>query len=225
MNRIRISNNKYQVLKTPNLQNASFETLYSNWNDEHIMHFYINEYDNDDDAMFDALNDIDIDWHKIVSSHQECFNKIKKNIESIIESNKITTELESNIAKPNILKHVIFEKTLNNDTDMIYNINEIISFKVVNPWTKNLLHFANIFINNDSLHIYDIKKKNNKLYLLGHTEIGTTYEIIFQSTLINYFCKWFQNNKSNKKVLETANNIYMNIIKLQKMIDTTSNLL
>jgi len=96
-------------------------------------------------------------------------------------------------------------------------MNDIISFHITHPYTAVLQEISQIFINNQSLKI--LYKVNNKgtIRLVGQTDLGTTYEIILWTPLIEQWSKWFQQNQhiplpAKMKELE-------NILNKQKNID------
>lgn len=222
MNRIRIYNNKYQVLITPTLSNnASFETLIDNWQDENLLHFYIKEYEFQSDAMYEALNYPDIDWYKLVTIHREHFNMYKNIIKEIIDKNKMVVEFTYKLIDPLILKYMVFDKVMQNDPELKYGLNEIISYKIINPWTKNLKQFAKIFTNYKELHIIEQHSSNGKIILNGKTNIGTTYEIILLPTLINHLEQWIQTNKHDTNMGMILKNIYPKMMKIQEEFDKT----
>ena len=222
MNRIRIFNNKYQVLITPTLiGNASFEMLIDHWQDENFLHFYIKEYEFQSDAINEALNYPDIDWFKLVTIHQENYNLLKNTIEEIIKKNKMVVEFVYKLVDPGVLKYIVFDKIMQNDPELKYGLNEIISFKIVNPWTKNLKQFAKILMNYDELHILDQNITNGKVILNGKTDIGTTYEIILLPTLIYHLEQWIQMNKHDTNMGTILKNIYPQMIKIQEEFDKT----
>lgn len=222
MNRIRIYNNKYQVLITPTLSsNASFETLIDNWQDENLLHFYIKEYDFQSDAMYEALNYPDIDWFKLVEIHREHYNMYKIIIKEIIDKNKMVVEFVHKLIDPFILKHMVFDKVMQNDPELKYGLNEIISFKIINPWSKNLKQFAKIFTNYRKLNISEEHVSNGKIILNGKTNIGTTYEIILLPTLINHLEQWIQTNKHDTNMGMILKNIYPQMVKIQEEFDKT----
>lgn len=222
MNRIRIYNNKYQVLITPTLSSsASFETLIDNWQDENLLHFYIKEYEFQSDAMYEALNYPDIDWFKLVGIHREHYNMYKNIVKEIIDKNKMVVEFVHKLIDPLILKHMVFDKVMQNDPELKYGLNEIISFKIINPWSKNLKQFAKIFTNYRELHISEQHTSNGKIILNGKTNIGTTYEIILLPTLINHLEQWIQTNKHDTNMGMILKNIYPQMIKIQDEFDKT----
>lgn len=222
MNRIRVFNNKYQVLITPTLiANASFEMLIDHWQDENFLHFYIKEYESQSDAMYEALNYPDIDWYKLVAIHQENYNLYKNILEEIINKNKMVVDFSHKLIDPIILKYIVFDKVMQNDPELKYGLNEIISFKIVNPWTKNLKQFTKILMNYEELNIIDQHSINGKIILNGRTNFGTTYEIILLPTLIYHLEQWIQINKHDTNMGVILKNIYPQIVKIQEEFDKT----
>lgn len=222
MNRIRIYNNKFQVLITPTiLPNASFEMIIDQWYDENFIHFYIKEYEIQAEAMCEALNYPDIDWYKLVNIHRENYNMYNKMIREIVEKNKMVVEIESILIEPNILKHLVFDKVMQSDYDLKYGLHEIISYKIINPWTNNIKRFANIFMKYNELNIYDNHVINGKIILNGKTTIGTTYEIILMPSLIYHIEKWIDINKEDSNISLIIKNVYPQMIKIQEEFDKT----
>jgi hypothetical protein len=101
----------------------------------------------------------------------------------------------------------------------VYDMNDIINFIIVNPWTNNLLELEKHLINHNNLNIFNRIEKNNIIHLVGRTSIGTTYEIILISSVLNNWMEWRYINN----MLPTSRHMaeLKNCIKLQKMIDNT----
>lgn len=222
MNRIRIYNNKYQVLITPTLPtNSSFELLIESWHNQNFLHFYIKEYEHQGDAMCESLSHPDIDWYKLVLLHKEQYFKYKKILEEIIKKNKMVVQFINTLIEPNILKNVIFDKVMNNDPELRYGLNEIICFKIVNPWSNNLKQFIKILEHYKELNLTNKNFSNGKFILNGRTDFGTSYEIILIPSLIHYLESWIQMNKEETNIQNVVKSVFPQLIKMQEEFDKT----
>jgi hypothetical protein len=225
MNRIRQSKNGFQVLITPNLGIApSMELMTGHWDDDDLCGFYIEEYSCLDDAQCVAFRLPDIDWYKLVRLHADHYHQLNNFIKSVIFDYKFMVELKANYMSPEILKETTFNRVSNlgDRYSMTYDMNDIISFNIVNPWTKNVEKLAKILQEMPELRIKDVKVYGNKvIHLTGLTELGTTYEIRLWPTILYQWAEWHNThshrntNVSNEKL----NAIYKKYWDLQDNVD------
>ena len=222
MNRIRISGGKYQVLITPDyIHSSSFEVMIDNWLDSSFNNYYIKEFDNMQDSLYEALKYPDIDWYKLVSHHVENFKKLKDIVNGLITKYNFTVEFKPSLITPEELKNSMFDRIIfsRKQFNTSYGLNDIISFNITNNWTKNLEFIAKIFEKENSLNIYAKHYKDNAIYLSGRTDIGTSYTIILMPTLIYSVLKWLMKNKENTNADAIFDQIYTNAMEQQKKID------
>jgi hypothetical protein len=229
MNRIRKINNHYQVFITPNSyalpsSNIDFTlTLLDNWYDTEFTDYHIIEFDNLQDAQFEAFKYPNIDWYKIVLFHKNIYDSLIININKIIFNHKLIVEFNSQLLSEEQLKNKIFEKlsTCNHTKSLSTEPNTVFGFSICNPWTSNLEKISKILTQNRELNIIGKTINKGVIYLIGKTPLGTTYEIILWPTMLYYLTKWKTINNGKYSNME---NIYSNkcnnITELQKIIDS-----
>ncbi len=222
MNRIRIGNNKYQVLITPDyIQSPSFEVMLDNWLDSSFNNYYIKEFENMQDALYEALKHPDIDWYKLVSHHVENFKKLRELLTDLIARYNITVEFKPSLITPEELKNSMFDRIIlsKKQFNTTFGLNDIISFNITNPWSKNLEFIAKKFEKEKSLNLFDRNYKDNAIYLSGKTDIGTTYSIILMPTHIYNALRWLMKNKENTNSDAIFEQVYAKAMEQQKKID------
>lgn len=233
MNRIRKYNNKYQVLITPYQKyNPGFEFLLGSWTDEGLMGFDVLTYDTYFEAECEAENHPDINWQQLVDFHKDVFFALKARIQDTINYSRLTVDFKAKLMTPDQTKDKMFERVLKgqemiktNEEDsyqgfrIIYDMNDIVSFTIVNPWTKNLEEMEKHLLEYSRLNIFRKITKNNITHLIGRTDIGTTYEIILVPSILDNWMDWRKiNNKlSSSQHLSALNSC----VKAQRIIDST----
>jgi len=221
MSRIRIREGKFQVLITPNYIVAPCLTLL---NEDNLRNCHIIEFDNLRDAQEMAMQYPDIDWNTMIYHHQYIYKRLEKIISNVIKDNKFVCELKSYLLDDSSLKSIVFDKVENGgiNSNLLYDVNELISFVIVNPWLSNLVSLSNILQNyknyyyQDELRIKFVKAIDNKVICMyGRTEHGTQYEIKLMPTLIYQWTMW--NAKSGNN--QNSSKYYKQILKLQDNVD------
>lgn len=226
MNRIRHHNNAYQVLLTPHLKFApSMELLVGNWDDEHLRGFSIVEYPTLPEAQCHAMRLPDIDWYKLVRMHIDYVHSLEKIINGTIQRHKFIVNLETKVMTPQELKEMTFRRVQNlgERYSVTYGANDIISFCIVNPWTKNLDELAHILTTIPELRIKRHKIYNKKInHLIGLTELGSTYEIRLWPTILHHWAVWEYENKhiNRNKNNDRVQKVYQVALKQQNDIDS-----
>lgn len=230
MNRIRKYKNKYQVLIAPHQKyNTGFEYLLGSWTDEGLMGFVVESYDTYYDAEYRASDHPDINWDQLVAYHKDIHDFFRKEITDIIEHSEIPVRFQSHLMTSEETKQIMFDRIIKGQTmtidgdeqssqfRLIYDMNDIVSFIITNPWSKNLKEMSNRLIQHSRLNIFNIIQKNNIIHLIGKTDIGTTYEIVLiPDTIYN----WIQWKKINRNLSEhTFASTLKNILKSQQIID------
>jgi len=230
MNRVRRVGKNYQVLITPHQKyDVSFEYLLGSWTDDGLMVFEVKEFSTYYDAECEAENHPDINWDQLVDYHKDSYEFLKNHIKKILDSINISVQFKSQLLTPEQTKNKMFDRVLagqlaileRNDTSgfrTIYDMNDIISFAIINPWTNNLAELELHLMKSDRLNIFRRIEKNGIVHLIGRTSIGTSYEIILTSSLLNNWMEWCRAND-----LPAARHLsaLKNCIKTQKMIDST----
>lgn len=224
MNRIRKYNNKYQVIFTPNQKyNAGFEFMLGSWTDEGLMGFDVKEYNTYHEAECLASNYPDINWEQLVYFHKDNYYFLKKEISNVIKNTGLVVDFIPNLLDPNQTKDKMFNRILKGKTDtsntfrLVYDMNDIISFIITNPWTKNLIEMEQHLLKNSRLNIFKKLQKNGIVHLIGRTDIGTTYEIILTPSIIYNWMKWSNLNPNISIDIKITN--LRNILDTQKVID------
>lgn len=226
MNRIRKYNNSYQVLLSPHQRyNVGFEFLLGSWTDSGLMGFEIKTFDTYNEAEMVASNYPDINWEQLVLYHTDFYNFITKEIKEVVNSTNITVNIHSKLLSPQETRDKLFDRVLKGQTSednifrLVYDMNDIISIVITNPWTRNLSELQNHLVNHSRLNLFNRLEKNSIVHLIGRTDIGTTYEIVLIPDLINHWINWKNNNQTR------SGNIYIsslnNILDIQKQIDNS----
>ena len=225
MNRVRKFGDKYQVLITPDgLNNPSFEVLLDMWKEPVFSNFYIEEYDSLNDGLYHSLKHPDLDWSKLVSIHQYIYTKLTNEVESVLNQSKITAEFIPHIVTPEELKNNMFDRVMVNGQrfTLVQQMNDIISFDIVCPWTTNLETLSKLLQRVSCLRVLYVKpdiKQNKVIYIVGETDIGTTYEIRLWPTLMYNWSKWVEKNKHNPATKQIAFDMLQKIKQQQKQLD------
>lgn len=204
MNRIRKFGDIYQVLITPNIQIAPDSSLMiGNWEDEELRNFYILEFPTLNEAQCEAFKHPDINWYRIVLNHEHIYERLKNDLQFIINKHNFNVEFIPNLMNPTKFKNVIFDRVMQHGErfNLRYGANDIISFTIVNPWTNNLHKLSkNIEFHREHLYRNDMRIQskrivdNKTICLYGYTEFGTIFEIKLMPTLLYQWFVWSQNN-------------------------------
>jgi len=229
MNKIRRRNNSYEVLTTPHQKyNAGFEFLLGSWTDEGLKGFEIKQYDTLANAQNEASESPDINWEQLHEYHIDIYQYIKNLVMDVIKKTNITVQLKPQLLKPEEIKNKMFDRVAynvahssgySNDFRLVYDMNDIVSFSIVNPWTKNLDDIETYLVNNERLAIFKINKKNSITHLIGKTTIGSTYEILLIPSMIAHWIEWKKQNSDASSKRQIAE--LKNCINIQKQIDNT----
>lgn len=148
MNRIRKYKNGYQVLITPHNINdpTGLELMIGGWTDSSLRNYEIKEFKTYDDALCETYKYGDIPWEKIVMMHKDSYEKLYKLVRHTVHEIDTIMDFEPLLMTPEMLKNVMFDRVMINGNrfTLNYNMNDIISFNISNPWSR---------------HLTDIKKK------------------------------------------------------------------
>jgi len=219
MNRIRKVEDKYQVLITPDTSYFdSTEHLKGNWTDENFRNYYINEYDNLGDAQIEALKYPNIDWDKLVLSNENNYYDIKKYLKEKLDKLNYVIDFYPRILSGEETKEIFFNRVMyyGKRFTLKYQMNDIICFHIVNPYTSNLEEIGDILCKDYNLHIQK-KYKNHIIQLIGKTSQNITYEICLWPSLIYNWAKWVDNNK--KLDVKAIKSSFLDVIDNQKKLD------
>lgn len=222
MNRIRQYNGNFQVLVTPSYNTTpSMEIMLGNWVDEKLHDFRVVEFSTMNDAMALAFSFPDIDWNKLVNIHKDVFLKINDIIKKILRENNFTVEFDPVVLTPKELKNTMFDRVMSRGArfSLFYNVNDVICFNIINPWSANLSKIASILNTIPELRIHKTTKSKTSIKLLGVTDVGTTYEIRLWTSIISQWARWIQSN--NLKPALYADTL-QNLLEEQKRIDANS---
>lgn len=231
MNRIRNVGKTFQTLISPHQKyNVGFEYLLGSWTDDAMMGFEVREYKSYYDAECEAANHPDINWDQLVDYHKDTYVCLNAHIKQLVARTKISVGIKSQLMTPEQTKNAMFDRVLKGQQSMIekndtsgfrtvYNMNDIISFTLTNPWSKNLAELELHLMKSDHLRIFNRIEKNAIVHLVGRTDLGTTYEIILVPSILSNWMDWLNMNKD----LPSSHHLstLKNCIKTQKLIDAT----
>lgn len=221
MNRIRKYKNYWQVLYTPCwIYSPSFEILRGFWDDDKLRNYYIREFETLSDAQCEAFKMPDIEWIRMVVMHKDAFHDLKDIIKKIIYGNNYIVDFEATFMDPDMAKESMFNRVMNNGRrfTLVNNMNDIISYHIVNPWSKNVNEIANVLQNDSRLRIIKRFTNNGVIHLVGKTEIGTTYEIGIWPTLLSQWAKWVRDNPNVN--IEVKRDTLNKSLEMQKKLDS-----
>jgi hypothetical protein len=214
MNRIRQTGEGFEVLLSPrNTISPDCAYLIGAFDDADVHNFTIATFTTLQAAQAVALSYPDIEWVRIVKNHQFIFQRLDDLIRDIITRSGIDVEVESRLMGPNELKELMFDRTLNNNAKSRTAMNNIISFRISNPWTANLIKIVELLLAykshgyRDDLRIRDQEMFDRKIFILtGVTEVGTMYEIKLVPSLLKFG-------------LDSATKEYPKLLQQQNLID------
>ncbi len=223
MNRIRQYNREYQVLETPHQKyNSSFEFLIGSWTDVGLSGFNVKTYDNYDDAENNAQQYPDINWNQLINYHKDNYDAIKNKLVDIINQLKMVVTFSAKLMTPMELKNIMFDRVLHGqkcgDFRLVFDMNDIISFKITNPWMDNLRELENFLVNSSDLRLFSRYENDKLVHLIGKTSIGTTYDIILCPDIIDNLITWKKRNNVNDK---TFFNSLKRVSQIQNIIDSS----
>lgn len=190
MNRIRLHNNKYQVLITPEYKmSPDSSLLIGNWTDPSFNGFNIITFNNYQDAFKEAMKYQNIDWDRLYLSHTEIYKRLHKLLVEILNDSYLDADVQPKLMKSYQIKNAFMDR-VNPKFTLYHDMNDIISFTIYTKYTDDVFNIS-AFIerfkfryNNDVLrirnkHIID----DHIIMLIGVTEQQTTYKILIMPTL------------------------------------------
>jgi ppGpp synthetase/RelA/SpoT-type nucleotidyltranferase len=159
-----------------------------------------------------------------IKNHENDFNTVKSSLTNILNSikDKYIVWFQARLKSPESLYEKIYKRNYS-----LADINDIIAFRIIYPWTKSLHEIADILKTYKELYIYKTKitEQNKVIYLYGKTESNNNFEIQLWPTLI-YTCFEFEHNKIYKpkqppttEQLESAQYVRSKEHALQNIID------
>jgi hypothetical protein len=223
MNRVRKFKDKWQVLITPEQPyNAGYELLRGVWygfDDNYLRNYNVMEFNTLQDANCEAFKHPDIDWNKLVLLHQNAFIDIQKIIKSELAKWKFIVDFEARMMDSLTLKNTMFDRVMNYGSrfNLSYQMNDIISFHVVNPWRKNLEEISQRLEGIPDLRLVKKVSVNGVTHLIGETPLGTTYEVCLWPTIVSQWAKWIRvHDVLDVKLKEST---LKQCLQVQKIID------
>lgn len=237
-NRIREVVGGYQVLTTPHRKyDVGFEFMLGSWTDEGLLGFKVLEFDNYADCECEALRHPDISWERLHEFHKDQYALFGNIIMNVVDYSEITSNCFPHLMSPTEIKHTMMNRVLKaqrmmniediqlfddaTDTSfrLAYDMNDIISYTIVNPWASNLKQLKTLLLNETRLNLYKSHTVNGIIHLVGRTDIGSTYEIILCSSIMYHFMMWKQDHHhySAERIAKEMGKS----VKLQNMIDRT----
>lgn len=220
MNRVLKVNNKFQVLVTPVfVSNSSMEILLGNWTDERIRGYKVLEFSTLQDAMDLAFKYPSIDWNKLVSIHEDAYQRITKSIRQTLEDGNYIVELDSHLMDPTELKETMFKRVAHRGErfSLFYDANDVVCVNIVNPWTQNVIEISNLLKSLPDLRIKKYIRTPTHIKLIGITDVDTVYEIRLWTTVVSQWVRWINTNKLEPKMYV---DMLPQILANQKTIDS-----
>lgn len=230
MNRIRRVGNVYQCLLSPHHKyNTGMEHLLGFWNDESMIGFDVKTFLTYNEAECEAYELPDINWDRLVTFHKEPYIFLRDKISKAIDDSGLALDFKHYLASPIQTKNRMFDRIIKGKKGIIdknitskfrtsYNMNDIISFVIINPWYHNLKAMADNLIRTDELQIFKKIDKNGTIHLIGRTCVGTSYEILLVTSVIHNWMMWKENSDLSPEYIKSA---LKNCLKTQQMIDST----
>jgi len=226
MNRIRKFSNKYEVLITPYHKfDSAMEIIMGGWKSEDLVGYSIKTFDFMDDALEEAYKYPNIIWNKLSSDHIENYKDLYTHIQDLLNDHLYITEFKGRLLSGDDIKETMFNRVKRNDLQfrLYNNLDDIISFQIINPWTSNCVNISKMLIKKYDLRIIKNEVVNKIICLTGETTVGTTYEIKIIPTIMFQLIEW---NKLHPNVNKTNLDTLMpQYIKLQDTIDRTTPIL
>jgi hypothetical protein len=222
MERIRKYNNVFQVLITPGYTfDAGYNLLLGNWTDSHLNGYSIKEFNNYESALDEAFQYPQLDWYKLILFQKDIFIKLKNIIKKVLHDAEFIAEFDCHIMTPDELKNTMFDRVLiyGDRFRLTYNLNDVIGFHIINPWTKNLREMYYILKSIPELKIRKHLYSDGVIRIIGETDLSTTYEIVLWPTLIAQYGKWTLKHPNMSKEQKDA--ILKIILEQQQKLDTS----
>lgn len=196
MNRIRQKGNIYQLLVTP--PNTDLSTMIGNWSDSNFRNFCIYEFTSMEDALYQAYDYPDLDWTRLSAFHKDIYVDLYKKIKFELDSSNFIYDFEPVLLSGEKIKEFIFNRVENYGERFFLsnNLNDVVSYHIINPWTKNLKEMAKLLSKNKRLRIVRQDESNGIIKLIGETDISTNYEIVLWPTILSQWSKWVTANSN-----------------------------
>lgn len=222
MNRIRQRGNKFQVLITPyKVGRDGIEEMFGHWTDDQLRNYSIKEFSTMNDALAESYDYPDLNWERMVALHKDLYVDIYRRIKNDLDMNCFIYDLEPKAATGEQLKDAMFDRVDNfgERFTLTDNFNDVISYHIMNPWTKNLKEIAKVLQKNKRLRINRIEEEHGIIKLIGSTDLSSNYEIVLWPTLIGHWAKWVT---KHEEVPDKNKGIALkDILKTQQQIDST----
>ena len=174
------------------------------------------------EAQCEAFNYPDIDWDSMVLLNKNAFIDIRNLIrQDLIKTKTIgRVEFDAYMMDSIKLKNAMFDRVLNSGSrfNLSYQLNDIISYKIVALWTKTLDEVASHLINDTRLRIKKIKKVNGMTVLIGLTDVSTAYEIRLIPSILNQYVNWTEDNNITNEKLKKE--MLIKCLKQQRKLDS-----
>lgn len=226
MNRIRKTEDGYQVLITPNMKIApDSPILVGNWEDDDLRNYYVLSFTTLNDAQGEAFKHPDIDWFRLILNHKYIFERLDLKLKEILDKYDYNVDYRAHLMTPEEFKNKMFERVIRNGErfNMRYSFNDIISFTIVTPYSTALHKIAKV-IENHRDHLYsDVLRIRYKkiidgktVVLQGITEFGSIYEIRLVPSILQNWADWM--NKTGKDEKQGMR-VYRQLLKKQNMLD------
>lgn len=198
MNRIRVVNDKYQVLLNQNYRtNPAIElTLGSLLTQEYLRDYEVKEFNTMNDAMNLAFSLPPIDFNKIRSDCVDCFKMLNNQLTHSLRT--VICDLKPHLLTPEDIKNAIFDRVINYGRRFnFYNFNDVIAFDVIVNYQIEMSKIIDLILMNKKFRIIRKEQTPSHVKLIGLTENNISYEIRIWTHQMHDLMYWiFRNNKN-----------------------------
>jgi hypothetical protein len=151
-----------------------------------------------EDALDEAYNYPDLDWARLSAFHKDIYVDLYKKIKFELDSSNFIYDFEPVLLSGEKIKEFIFNRVENygEQFTLFNNLNDVVSYHIINPWTKNLKEMAKLLSKNKCLRIVLQDESNGIIKLIGETDISTNYEIVLWPTILSQWSKWVTANSN-----------------------------
>ena len=136
------------------------------------------EFDNYADAECEAMRHPDISWERLNEFHKDQYPLFGDIITKVLDHSEITSNFYPNLMSPKQIKHTMMNRVLKiqktmqiqdselyddrTDTSfrLAYDMNDIITYVIVNPWSSNLERIKSFLLAETRLNIFKSHKKD-----------------------------------------------------------------
>lgn len=225
MNRILKKDNRFFVLITPhNKFDLDSSLMLGNWTDDRLSGYFVKQYDNFDSAFRESQKYPDIDWLKLILFHKDIYIQLCNMIKDDLDTHRFIVNFDPHLMSPDEFKEAMFIRVIKMGERfrLAYNMNDIITINISNPWISNLKEMRDQLLKNRDLRINKVVEEQYVIHLIGKTTIGTTYSISLWTDLLYQWARWID---MHPKIQDAQKEITLkNTIKAQDEVEKSISL-